>query len=244
MDAPPPDRPRTAGRKPPKVRSKVKEVHDDPGLNQNVAAPTLIVDGAKDDDDEDMFEEAQTGPGAGSAINIAGDGAGHGKLVQDLLKEKQAEEEKERVRKEEEATREQVEDGNKGIRMGKLKRKKDGGVQHVAEVDTEQLSVTIQQLCQAANPLGKSIDLVHQDIANMGKELDHWRQECREASEQYQTELKMTDEVLQPLYQQIAEMDDKIAAKKNLIRNTRARIWKNNAKIQSLLEAVVSSASR
>merc|ERR1711959_27826 len=84
------------------------------------------------------------------------------------------------------ATAEKVEDGGQdggagGIKMGKLKRKKDQAQQY-ANIDVLKLRESIQ-LCQAANPLGKSIDLVHQDIANMGKELDHWRQESRNAVE-------------------------------------------------------------
>merc|ERR1712139_152756 len=103
-------------------------------------------------------------------------------------------------------------------------------------VDVAKLSEAIQQLCQAANPLGKSIDLVHQDIANMGKELDHWRQEYRDASEQYLKETRATEELLQPLYQRVAELDDKIAEQKTKIRNSRSRISKNDIKIQGLLE--------
>jgi len=205
-----PERPRTAGRKPPKVTSKVTTRQDEPGLTQGVAPPTIIAEGAKDDDDDDMFE-APVQQSLGGGPMKADDGAPHGKLVQDLLKEKKAEEDKERLRQEEEATREEVEEpGQKGIKMGRLKRKKEQGG-NATEIDTVKLSESIQQLCQAANPLGKSIDLVHQDIANMGKELDHWKQEYRESSDQYQQELKMTEELLQPLYQKIAELDDRIA---------------------------------
>merc|ERR1719326_1255135 len=122
--------------------------------------------------------------------------------------------------------------------MGRLKRKKEQGANYT-EIDTAKLSESIQQLCQAANPLGKSIDLVHQDIANMGKELDHWKQEYREASDEYNSQLKMTDELLQPLYQKIAELDDRIAEQKTKIRNSRSRISKNDLKVSGLLESVV-----
>jgi len=234
-----PERPRTAGRKPPKVTSKVTTRQDEPGLTQGVAPPTIIAEGAKDDDDEDMFEApVQSGMATGMPIK-ADDNAVHGKLVQDLLSEKKKAEEDARIRQEEEATREEVEEpGQKGIKMGKLKRRKEQATSG-GEIDTVKLSEGIQQLCQAANPLGKSIDLVHQDIANMGKELDHWKQEYREASEQYQQEMKMTEELLQPLYQKIAELDDRIAEQKAKIRNSRSRISKNDLKIQGLLESVV-----
>lgn len=234
-----PERPRTAGRKPPKVSSKVTTRQDEPGLSQGVAPPTIIAEGAKDDDDEDMFEAPVQQAAYGAGPMKADDNAAHGKLVRDLLAEKKAEEEKERLRQEEEATREEVEEqGQQGIKMGRLKRKKEQAGSYT-EIDTAKLSESIQQLCQAANPLGKSIDLVHQDIANMGKELDHWKQEYREANDQYQQELKMTEELLQPLYQKIAELDDRIAEQKAKIRNSRSRISKNDLKIQGLLESVV-----
>jgi hypothetical protein len=234
-----PERPRTAGRKPPKVTSKVKTSTDDPGVTQAAPPPNIIAEGQKDDDDEDMFEDQQA-PALMSMPGIKADSnEPHGKLVADILTEKKREEEKERLRKEEEDTREEVEDPTqKGIKMGKLRRKKDQ-VSSYTEIDTVKLSEQIQQLCQAANPLGKSIDLVHQDIANMGKELDQWKNEYRDASELYQQQLKLTDEQLQPLYQKIAELDDKIAEQKAKIRNSRSRISKSDLKIQGLLESVV-----
>merc|ERR1711907_314770 len=97
-----------------------------------------------------------------------------------------------------------------GIRMGKLRRKKDQN-QATAQVDIVQLAAAIQELCMATNPLGKSIDLVHQDIANMGKELDHWKQENRNAVEKYHQERKVTEETLMPLHRRLAELDESIA---------------------------------
>merc|ERR1719443_1178865 len=122
-----PERPRTAGRKPPKVASKVKTSQDEPGLTQGVAPPTIIAEGAKDDDDDDMYEApVQQSALPGAPVLQADDNAQHGKLVQDLLAAKKAEEDKERLRKEEEDTREEVEEpGQKGIKMGRLKRGKD-----------------------------------------------------------------------------------------------------------------------
>jgi len=231
------ERPRTAGRRPPKVASKVTTANDTPA-----AAPVVVMtDGGKEDDDEDMFEAPAGGPG-GPALKV-GAGEQHGKLVQDLLAQQKKEEEKERLRKEEEQTREEVEvdGGNKGIKMGKLKKKKASGSTPGGEIDISKLGDMIQQLCQAANPLGKSIDLVHQDIANMGKELDKWKQQYHEASEQYNKELHMTDDLLQPLYQKVAELDDKIAEQVVKIRNSRSRIAENDRTMSSLLEAVVAA---
>eukprot|EP00435_Cladocopium_sp_Y103_P015164 s2598_g3.t1 len=231
-------RPRTAGRKPPKVTSKVTTTEQSTAPS-NVAAPVVIAEGG-DEQEEDMFETGvQPGTAPPPPPPPVDDGGQHGALVSDLLAEKKKEEEREnreRLKKEEEETREEFDDG-KGIKM-KLRRKKDTG-SSLAEVDPVKLGESIQSLCQAANPLGKSIDLVHQDIANMGKELDHWKQAYREASDAYTRQLKMTEDQLQPLYQKIAELDDKIAEQRSKIRNSRSRISKNDLKVQQLLESVV-----
>lgn len=228
------ERPRTAGRKPPKVVSKVMTKTDEPGLSQGVAPPALIADGVKEDDDEDMFEA----PAQGKVIAVnSGDGEAHGKLVRDILAEKK-EKEKEEARRKEAAKEEETEDGAGGIKMGRLKRKKDNS-QALAQVDIDKLAESIQELCQAVNPLGKSIDLVYQDIANMGKELDHWKQENRDAAELYQRELKNTEDTLVPLYRKIQELDERIADQKQSLGNARSRIAKNDVHIQNLLEAVV-----
>merc|ERR1719491_872404 len=94
------ERPRTAGRKPPKVTSKVKQTTDEPGQAAGHAPPTIIAEGTKDDDDDDMFEAPVAAPGLTGVPVKADDSAPHGKLVRDLLAEKKAEEDKERLRKE------------------------------------------------------------------------------------------------------------------------------------------------
>lgn len=231
------ERPRTAGRRPPKVQSKVA------ATKETAAAPaTIIAEGIQNDDDDECFEEPSApsmAPGAAAAG--AEDGQAHGKIVNELMELRKKEAEKERLRKEEEATREQADDGQSGgIKMGKLRGKKKGA-SSVGEIDVVKLGEMIQQLCQAANPLGKSIDLVHQDIANMGKELDKWKAQYAEASDQYQHELRQTEEQLQPLYQKVAELDDRLQDQRVKIRNSRSRIAENDLQIASLLEAVVTA---
>merc|ERR1719321_831348 len=124
--------------------------------------------------------------------------------------------------------------------MGKLKKKKQGA-SSVGEIDVVKLGEMIQQLCQAANPLGKSIDLVHQDIASMGKELDKWKSQYADASDQYQQQVRLTEEQLQPMYQKLAELDDQLAEQTLKIRNCRSRIADNDIQIGSLLNAVVAA---
>lgn len=127
-----------------------------------------------------------------------------------------------------------------GIVMGKLRRKNQ---KSTGTVDAGKLREAIQQLCQAANPLGRSIDLVHQDLSNMGKELDHWRSEYRDAAHSYAQELKETEIALTPLYEKLSDITNKWDELEAKTVNCRARIIKNDVKIANLLDTVSFAAS-
>lgn len=74
------ERPRTAGRRPPKVQSKVTTAKE---TTAAVAPAAVITEGSKDDDEEDMFEAPADASG-GPALKV-GAGEQHEKLVRDLL---------------------------------------------------------------------------------------------------------------------------------------------------------------
>lgn len=98
--------------------------------------------------------------------------------------------------------------------------KKIGGVQQEAkssvpsggfnENDIEFMKKAIQVLCQSTNPLGKSIDFVTDDIDSMSKEYEHWRKESIACQSQLEEQQKITEEVIQPLQDQLAELEEKI----------------------------------
>jgi len=232
------ERPLTAGRKPPKITSKVKEQKEEPGMQAGGApvAAQIFTEGGMDMDDEDMFiknEEVQK-----PAADMLTAGGDQGKLVRELLqeKEKAKEAEKEEVKPEEEEKK-------GGIRMGKLKRKKDDATQRYSEVDVMQLSQLTQSLCQTVNPLGKSVDMIYQDIASMSKELDQWRAEYRSATERQQVEREATEKELAPLHAKVAGMDDQIADMASKIAGIRTRIHQNDLTINQLLETIAYPGS-
>jgi len=161
-----------------------------------------------------------------------GDSDAHGSLVRDLLEQKKKDEECAEQKREDEKE-------DQGIVMGKLRRKNP----KTAIIDTVKLRETIQQLCQSANPLGKSIDLVHQDLGNMSKELEHWRAEYREAAQQYQQEVKETETTLAPLYDKLGQLNSKWDELQVNIINARARIIKNDGKINNLLDSISMQAN-
>ena len=65
-------------------------------------------------------------------------------------------------------------------------------------------------LCQSTNPLGKSIDFVTDDIDSMNKEYDHWRKESQSCSSQLVEQQKITEQVIQPLQDQLADLEERI----------------------------------
>lgn len=228
------ERPLTAGRKPPKITSKVKEQKEEPGMQAapKAPAPQFITEGFTGDDEEDMFIADEAPKPAASEMLIAG--GDQGKLVRELMQEKEkavkeAEQPKEEDKKDEQKS---------GIRMGKLKRRQDATGSAYAEVDVAQLGQLTQQLCSQVNPLGKSVDMIYQDIASMSKELDMWRAEYRSATERQQVEREGTEKEMAPFHAKVAALDDKIAEKQAQITAMRARIYQNDCTIQQLLETI------
>jgi len=229
------ERPLTAGRKPPKITSKVKEQKEEPGMQAPVAqAPQLITEGMMGDE-EDMFI-AEEAPKPAEMLSAGGD---QGKLVRELMQEKEkAIKEKEEPK---EAAKESAAGG--GIKMGKLRQPKTASSATYAEVDVEKLATLAQSLCQTVNPLGKSVDMIYQDIASMSKELDMWRSEHRNATERQQVEREATEKEMAPMHQKVAALDDKIAEKQAQITAIRARIHQNDLTIQNLLETIAYPGS-
>merc|ERR1712098_179133 len=123
-------------------------------------------------------------------------------------------------------------------RMGKLKRRNDHGGPSYSEVDIPGLTTRIQQICQTVNPLGKSIDMVYQDIAAMTAELERWKSEYRTATERLQSEREQTEKELSPLYTKLASVDDTIAEQQGKIQGIRTRILQNDKIIHNLLETI------
>jgi TRAF3-interacting protein 1 len=68
----------------------------------------------------------------------------------------------------------------------------------------------IQILCQSTNPLGKSIDFVTDDIDSMSKEYEYWRRESLACQARLEEQQRITEEVVQPLHDQLADTEEKI----------------------------------
>lgn len=84
------------------------------------------------------------------------------------------------------------------------------GNEGFTEQDIEFMRQAIQILCRSTNPLGKSIDFVTDDVDSMSKEYEHWRKEAITCNQQLEEAQKTTEEIIQPLQDQLAELEEKI----------------------------------
>merc|ERR1711966_524460 len=110
-----------------------------------------------------------------------------------------------------------------------------------SEVDVSQLTGLIQQLCQTVNPLGKSIDMIYNDIAAMGKELEMWRATHRTACGDQQSAKEVTEKEMAPLYTKLAQIEDGIAEQQGRTVAIRSRILQQDTQIHPLLETIAQA---
>ncbi|KAJ1616297.1 microtubule-binding protein MIP-T3-domain-containing protein, partial [Pavlovales sp. CCMP2436] len=176
------ERPRTARRQPPKVSSNVVKVEQSAskGAAETAAIKNIITEGAAaDDDDDDGIEFVNEAGDKTSAAGLLRDeaGEGHTKIVKDIL-ETQKEMELANRTENKLGVDGGESKGGGGIILGKKKTGaggRDGAERQRTKDEIATLRTDIQLLCQSTNPLGKSLEYVHEDLEAMTRELEHWR---------------------------------------------------------------------
>lgn len=109
------------------------------------------------------------------------------------------------------------------------------------ENDIEFMKKAIQILCQSTNPLGKSIDFVTDDIDSMSKEYEYWRRESLSCQSKLEEQQRITEEVVQPLQDNLAEIEEKIREQLSKINAIKSQIMHNDISIQNLLYSVIQT---
>lgn len=249
-------RPTTARRRPPKVKDGAKEV--DKGASPVKKASGIMVDGADDDEDEDIPLDIDSR----LADDVRADGKGasapaESKIVRDILG-RQAEQEAARAAPEaadagaEQKTDESSSKG--GIRIGRLRRtgtdKRGGdkgakessgnGPAALGEGDLDKLRNSIQVLVQNTGPLGSVLDYLQEDVGLMTQELRKWEEESRKFEGRLAMEQDKTNEELQPLQAELTELDVQIAEKIAQISSTKANVARNEERILQLMKMMSS----
>ncbi|ETP50224.1 hypothetical protein F442_04392 [Phytophthora nicotianae P10297] len=243
-------RPTTARRRPPKLKENVTEV----GrlmVPDAKAAPVAGIMKDGDNNDTDSEDEAAAGDDTSNQPHSAllpGDAGAHGRLVRDILKDQSAEEAARRAKEGEDTAAAATNEVETGIRLGRrnksfkperMKSSSAAAASSLAEMNA--LRADIQRLCQAANPVGKSVEFVHEDLDAMSKELEFWRKEYARKRDALADEQKRTEEALQPLQVQLREVEEQVKEQLHKINTLKAVIAKNEEKTQQLLRMVVSA---
>jgi len=202
------------------------------------AKTTIMVDGDVDDEEDaetDTNLYLATGDTKCSPVDDVLAANGKSKLVREIQEEERAASKK---------IDEEKDDASGGIRFGRIDRAVAGSKDKLSEADLQELQHTIQLLCQSTNPLGKCMDYVHEDLSTMNKELDKWEQDYKNHAGQLEHEIKITDDTTQPLKLQLKELKEKISDEQKSTRSVKARILKQEERINDLLRMVCTCSYR
>ncbi|KAK0050107.1 TRAF3-interacting protein 1 [Biomphalaria pfeifferi] len=228
-------RPSSARPAPPRPKQEV--IESEPTMRLGSGQPTnLIVDNEDDEDEHFLVEEASAPlaePDFTTVSHPEGDDSEHGALVKKMLESKK-----------------DLESGNKNqIGTGKkteIERPSVSDAQRrkhreLVQKEVEKLRGSIQSLTRSANPLGKVMDYVQEDLDSMQQELDKWREENAQHALELKREMNVTDRAVEPLKQQLTELEQAIKDQLDQIAATKANIIKNDQKIQKMLHGISSS---
>ena len=236
-----PERPNTARRAPPKVRSNEVSVEKRPVEGPAAVASGVIMEGEAGEVEDDTIEMVDhTGEHVDTSSMLNAEGEGHGKLVRNLLDAKNEMEAPEDVGGVGGGAPEADEGGDGGIILGK-KGRGAGKAALPTKTEMNQLRTTIQTLCQSSNPLGRCLEYVQEDLEAMGKELEQWRAVRRRRAAELAEEEAQTETSLVSLNAELQSLDAQLAEKVSQIRFFKASIIRNDAKVERLLSMVVRS---
>eukprot|EP00026_Physarum_polycephalum_P000330 Phypoly_transcript_00330.p2 GENE.Phypoly_transcript_00330~~Phypoly_transcript_00330.p2 ORF type:complete len:604 (+),score=213.80 Phypoly_transcript_00330:151-1962(+) len=220
-------RPVTARRAPPKQQTNVRtveKVNKSDKTEAVVAAPQVIAEGAAKDDADDLIVKIEAKVDDDIPV-IQDDNEQHGMLVKNILN-----------------TNKELQRGTKenGPSTTKIRDTKEMAKEKLQK-EVEQLRESIQALTRGANPLGKCVDFVPEDIESMDKELESWKAENIKQTQLVEEEERLTEQSLQPFYAKMNELDIQIKEQLAKINSTKAKMSENDAAINQMLYMVVKS---
>ncbi|XP_072024223.1 LOW QUALITY PROTEIN: TRAF3-interacting protein 1-like [Amphiura filiformis] len=225
-------RPSSARPAPPRV--KKQESVDDPGsrVGSGKQVSNVIVDNGQNSDDDDTFVVQETQPLVEDEQQPIGseaieDDGEHGGLVKKILETKKELEGGNKIQNKEE----------KPVIMDAARRKQRELIQR----EVEKLRGSIQTLTRSANPLGKIMDYLQEDVDSMQKELEMWKKENQEHALAIKREEGITSTELEPLQAQLSELDQSIADQLDAIAAVKSNIIRNDEKVNKMLSSVAFS---
>ncbi|XP_060079052.1 TRAF3-interacting protein 1-like isoform X2 [Ylistrum balloti] len=230
------NRPSSARPAPP--RRKQETIENEPAMRLGSGKPAnVIVDDGDSDDDENFLVEESAPPPPEPDQTISrpedSDEDDHGGLVKKILE-----------------TKKELESGSQqqqqATRKTEVERPTMSDAQRRKQRDTVQKEIdklrgSIQTLTRSANPLGKIMDYVQEDLDSMQKELERWKTENKDHVLALKREKGITDKAIEPMKAQLGEVDQAIADQMDLIAAVKSNIIRNDQKIEKLLRSIAKS---
>lgn len=75
----------------------------------------------------------------------------------------------------------------------------------------------------------------------MSKEYEYWRRESQSCQAKLEEQQRITEEVVQPLQDQLADVEEKIKEQQAKINAIKSQIMHNDISIQNLLYSVIQT---
>lgn len=223
-------RPSSARPAPPKRKDDI--VQNEPAMRLGSGKPqNLIIDDGKDSDEDETFVVEESAPLPTEPEpqprnpDEDDDDEDHGGLVKKIMETKKEYEQQRKT----EIERPTISDAQR--------RKQREAVQK--EID--KLRNSIQTLTRSANPLGKIMDYVQEDLDSMQKELEKWKAENKEHALALKREKAITERAVEPLKVQLTQVDQAIKDQLDLIGAVKSNIIRNDQKIEKMLRTIAKS---
>ncbi|XP_074653600.1 TRAF3-interacting protein 1-like [Tubulanus polymorphus] len=238
-------RPPSARPAPPKLKKQNEPISQDPDvrISSGKRVTNVIVDSTRSDeeadDDDDNFIvqdggtslEPEPEPLAMRQDEDEVDSGEHGGLVKKIL-----------------VTKKELEEGSQqsgtkktGVEkplVSDAARRKE---REMVQREIDKLRVSIQTLTRSANPLGKIMDYVQEDLDSMQKELQKWKMENKDHLLALKQEQSITDNSVEPLKAQLKDLDQTISDQFIQIAAVKAKILRNDEKINKMLGSITKS---
>ncbi|CAD2221095.1 Microtubule-binding protein MIP-T3 C-terminal region containing protein, putative [Angomonas deanei] len=198
-------------------------------------------DGEEEEDWQKVAEQYGERKGGAAAAAAGDDEEVKGALGQQALRAKKRQEAAKRAQEEAASSSPAAAAEGGGIVI-QSKRKgaaREGGLV-MGDSELSTLREQLQLLTKASNPLGKFLEVIHDDIDSMLRELDMWRGEARTQQFAAEDAHRLTEEQLQETQAQLQNLEDAINDQLLKTNNIRRNILANDRAIQGMMRMVIN----
>ncbi|XP_064472241.1 TRAF3-interacting protein 1-like isoform X2 [Ornithodoros turicata] len=220
-------RPRSSRPAAPRIRKRETPAEEDAPARTPTAKPVenLILDNKETEDKEEEEESFVVAQPPDLIISkheaeADNDGTEQGSLVRQLLE-----------------TKKELEHGSHQSPSISQQEKPLNRQQTRERSAMENLRRHIQSVSRSALPLGRLLDLMSEDLESMQTELRSWREEHTRCLKAYLAEQSRTESIVEPLKQNLEELDQRIAEQTEAISATKANLFSNEERLHRILAA-------